>query len=77
MFLYDEHTAYYLVAANDPAFRNGGVSTLLFLSGVAAGLRRGVRAIDVVGMNSPARGDFKTSFGAGPVPYFVANWERP
>ncbi len=77
VFLYDEHTAYYLVAANDPAFRNGGVSTLLFLSGVAAGLRRGVRAIDVVGMNSPARGDFKTSFGAGPVPYFVANWERP
>jgi lipid II:glycine glycyltransferase (peptidoglycan interpeptide bridge formation enzyme) len=77
VFLYDNHTAYYLVAANDPAYRNAGVSTFLFLSGVAAGIRRGVRSIDVVGMNSPSRGDFKTSFGAEPIPYFIANWERP
>ncbi len=77
VFLYDDRTAYYLVAANDPSFRNAGVSTFLFLSGVAAGLHRGVRSIDVIGMNSPSRGDFKASFGAEPVPYFVANWERP
>ncbi len=77
VFLYDSHTAYYLVAANDPAYRNAGVSTFLFLSGVAAGIGRGVRSIDVVGMNSPSRGDFKTSFGAEPIPYFIANWERP
>ncbi len=77
VFLYDAHTAYYLVAANQPAYRNAGVSTLLFLAGVSAGMRRGIRSVDVVGMNSPARGDFKASFGAVPVPYFVVQWERP
>ncbi len=76
-FLYDAHTAYYLVAANDPAYRNAGVSTLLFLAGVASGVRRGVKAVDVVGMNSPARAEFKASFGAAPAPYFVVNWDRP
>lgn len=77
LFLFDASTAYYLVGANDPAYRSGGVSTLLFLKGVERGIARGVSRVDVVGMNSPTRGDFKTSFGAVPVPYYVANWERP
>jgi len=77
LFLYDRGTAYYLVAANDPAYRSAGVSTLLLLAGIERGLARGVRSIDVVGMNSPARGDFKASFGAVPVPYYVVTWERP
>ncbi len=77
VFLFDRTTAYYLVGANDPAFRACGVSTLLFLKGVERGMARGASVIDVVGMNSPSRGDFKASFGAVPVPYFIANWERP
>ncbi len=77
VFLFDGRTAYYLVAATDPAFRKSGVSTLLFWSGVGAGIRRGVHVVDVVGMNSPGRGDFKTSLGARLVPYFVVDWERP
>lgn len=77
LFLFDRTTAYYLVAANDPAFRSAGVSTLLLLAGIDRGIARGVTAVDVVGMNSPARGDFKTSFGAVPVPYHVATWEAP
>lgn len=77
LFLYDRRTAYYLVAANDPVFRSAGVSTLLFLRGVERGIERGVERVDVVGMNSPSRGDFKTSFGALPTPYFVAHWDAP
>lgn len=77
LFLFDETTAYYLVAANDPEFRSAGVSTLLFLSGVDRGIARGVRRVDVVGMNSPSRGDFKTSFGAVPAGYHVVTWEAP
>jgi GNAT superfamily N-acetyltransferase len=77
LFLFDERAAYYLVAAHDPAFRSTGVSTLLFLAGVERGLRRGVRQIDVVGMNSPGRADFKASFGAVPIPYFVVRWRHP
>ncbi len=77
LFLFDGRTAYYLVAANDPTFRSAGVSTLLFLRGLERGLERGVERVDVVGMNSPSRGDFKTSFGAVPTPYFVAHWDAP
>lgn len=77
LFLFDRRTAYYLVAANDPAYRSAGVSTLLLLSGVERGITRGVRQVDVVGMNSPLRGDFKASFGAEPVPHYLVNWERP
>lgn len=77
VFLHDARTTYYLVAATDPAFRRSGASTLLFMAGVAAGIRRGVQAVDVVGMNSPGRGDFKTSLGARLVPYFVVDWEQP
>lgn len=77
LFLHDRRASYYLVAANDPAFRSTGVASLLFLSGVDRSLARGIGRIDVVGMNSPNRGDFKTSFGAVPIPYFIANWKRP
>ncbi len=77
LFLFDHHSAYYLVAANDPDYRSAGVSTLLFLSGAERTLERGLTALDVIGLNSPSRGDFKTSFGAIPVPYYVATWERP
>lgn len=77
LFLFDATTTYYFVAANDPAYRSAGVSTLLFLEGVAAAIERGSRRFDVVGMNSPTRGDFKTSFGALPVPYYVVQWDRP
>jgi Acetyltransferase (GNAT) domain len=75
LFLFDAQTAYYLVAANDPDFRSAGTSTLLFVEGVRRALARGAGTVDVVGMNSPSRGDFKASFGAVPVPYFVAHWE--
>lgn len=77
LFLFDQKAGYYLVAANDPDFRSAGVSTLLFLTGVERSLARAVEFVDVVGMNSPARGEFKASFGAEPLPYHVVTWERP
>jgi hypothetical protein len=75
LFLFDAHTSYYLIAANDPAYRSSGTSTLLLVEGVRRALARGSRTVDVVGMNSPTRGDFKASFGATPVPYLVASWD--
>jgi hypothetical protein len=77
LFLRDTKAAYYLVAANDPDFRNAGTSSLLLMDGVRRAFARGLRAVDLVGMNSPNRGDFKASFGAVPTPYLVAHWERP
>ena len=77
-FLHDERCAYYWVAANDPEYRNTGGSTYLMLENIRRYKEAGkVRTIDFVGINSPNRGDFKTSFNAQPAPYFVVNWERP
>ncbi len=73
--LFDRRSTYYLVAANDPDYRSAGTSTLLFVEMVRRALERGSETVDVVGMNSPSRGDFKASFGAMPVPYYVAHWE--
>ncbi|MGE0552365.1 MAG: GNAT family N-acetyltransferase [Gemmatimonadales bacterium] len=75
--LFDQCSGYYLVAANDPEFRASGSSTLLFVAAADRCLARGVTTLDVVGMNSPGRGDFKASFGARAVPYYQAHWCRP
>ena len=77
LFLYDSRFGYYLIGANHPDHRQSSGGTFLFLENLRACMERGVKFVDVCGMNSPNRGDFKTSFNAKPVPYFVASWEAP
>jgi hypothetical protein len=77
LFLYDRYRAYYLVGANAPEFRNSYSGIFAFVEGVRRTLERGLREVDVCGLNSPNRGDFKTSFNAEPKSYFVVNWEKP
>jgi GNAT superfamily N-acetyltransferase len=77
LFLYDSHCGYYLLGANDPDYRNSGSGTLLILENIRRCREKGLKMVDFVGINSPNRGDFKTSFNAVPVPYFVVTWERP
>lgn len=76
LFLHDQENAYYLFGANDPEFRKTGVGAWLMLKAIDHARRSGRKAVDFVGINSPNRGDFKTSFGAQPVPYFTATWRR-
>ena len=77
LFLFDERCAYYLIGANHPAQRNSNGNTLLFMENILLAKNRGFRWVDTCGINSPFRGDFKTSFNAAPAPYFVVTWERP
>jgi hypothetical protein len=74
LFLRDSHTAYYLFGANHPSYRKTGASTFLVLENVRRAYDVGLRDVDLVGINSPARGDFKTSLNAKPVAYFLAAW---
>lgn len=71
LFLYDDRTAYYLFAANDPHYRNTGAGSFLMLSMIRDAIARGISEIDFVGANSPNRGDFKISFNADLKHYFV------
>lgn len=76
LYLYDDLCGYYLYGANHPEYRNSFSGTLLMLENIKHCQERGLREIDVCGINSPQRGDFKTSFNAEPTPYFTVIWER-
>lgn len=76
LFLYDTKCGYYLFGANDPDYRNNFGGTYLLLENIRQCKKRGLCRVDFVGINSPNRGDFKTSFNTKPVPYFVTTWEK-
>ena len=76
LFLWDAHCAYYLIGANSPEFRGGYSGILAFVEAVRRCFEKGYKAIDVCGMNSPNRGDFKTSFNADPVSYFKLSFKH-
>ncbi|PNQ95177.1 hypothetical protein C1S70_30280 (plasmid) [Azospirillum argentinense] len=77
LFLFDRQDAYYLFGATDPVHRKDGVGTLTMLEGIRRSMVRGLTGFDMVGANSPQRGDFKTSFNAEIVPYFTGHWRAP
>lgn len=71
LFLFDDKTAYYLVGANNPEFRKYGTGSYLVFEQLRSCLEQGLTQVDFVGVNSPNRGDYKTSFNAVPIPYFT------
>jgi len=77
LFLYDDRTAFYFLAANDPEFRNTPASTYLLLESIRDAHTRGFAEVDFIGVNSPQRGDFKVSFGAEIRPYYMARLRKP
>jgi lipid II:glycine glycyltransferase (peptidoglycan interpeptide bridge formation enzyme) len=77
LFLYDRRGGYYLIGANHPDYRKTGSGTFLFLENIKRCIKRRINLIDVCGINSPQRGDFKVSFNAKQTPYFVVTWKKP
>lgn len=68
--LHDDHTSYYMFGATDPDFRSSGANTALLLENIEHSYRSGRTRFDMVGINSPQRGNYKLSFNATPVPYY-------
>lgn len=77
LFVWGNKTAHYLFGATDPDFRNTGAASLVIAESIWEAKKRSFKTIDLVGINSPERGSFKTSFSATPVPYFHARWNKP
>jgi hypothetical protein len=70
LFLFDHRYGYYHFGANAPEFRKSGAGTLLLMENIRRCIDKNLAGVDFVGINSPNRGDFKTSFNARPVVYF-------
>ncbi len=75
LFIWDRSTAYYLFGASDPDYRNTGAATLVLVESIWNAIKRKNIGVDFVGINSPNRGEYKTSFGAIPFPNFDAHWK--
>jgi len=76
LFLYDDHCAYSMFGATDPQYRNTGSYTYVTLESIRLCKAMGLQTWDFLGINSPQRGDFKTSLNALPKPYFEVEWNK-
>lgn len=77
LFLYHGKSAYYVYGANDPECRKDFGGTFLVMENIRWCLDKGLQVVDFVGINSPQRGDFKTSFNSKPIPYYIVQWDSP
>uniref|UniRef100_UPI004047B096 GNAT family N-acetyltransferase n=1 Tax=Algoriphagus sp. TaxID=1872435 RepID=UPI004047B096 len=73
VFIYNNNM-YYQFGATDPIFRNTGASVMLILNAIKIAYQNKIEFFDMVGINSPNRGDFKMSFNANPYPYYNVKW---
>lgn len=76
LFIYDDRTAYYLFAANDPEYRKLGSGTYLLMSMIRDAFECGFSEVDFLGVNSPNRGDFKISFNPELKPYHSVTYNE-
>ncbi len=77
LFLYDCKCGYFHIGANHPEYRKSGTGTYTLFKQIQWCKEQGLLVVDLCGINSPNRGDFKTSFNAVPVPYYTVSWVRP
>jgi len=70
LYLLDSKRAYYLFGAGHPDFQGEGSGALIQWESFKSLSADGVNEMDLVGINSPSRGAFKTRFGGRIIPYF-------
>lgn len=70
VFGIDERRAYWLWGANNPDLRDSHCGSACVWDAMMDLRRDGIREVDFEGVNSPARGWFKLSFGGSLLPYY-------
>lgn len=76
LFLVMGNNAYYLFGANKDAARSSHTGTAVLWQSFFHLARKGVKLVDLEGVNSPQRGWFKLSFGAEIQSYFQLTYAR-
>lgn len=75
VFLLDKIRGYYLIGATNPEYRKYGVGSFTLFHQLKKCFEDGLNEVDFIGINSPQRGDFKTSFNAEPKIYFEMTYK--
>ena len=71
LFSFDKYRAYYLFGAGNPKATEKHKGTICFWDGfIKLANDYNIKEVDMEGINSPARGWFKLSFGGNIVPYY-------
>ncbi len=71
LFLYDEQCSYYLIGATEESERKNSPMTYIILEQIKKYFHNKRMKFDFCGINSPNRGDYKTSFNADIYNYFT------
>lgn len=75
-FAMDHIRAYYLFGANDPKIRSHHTGTAVIWDAFKFLSAKGIKEVDLEGVNSPNRGWFKLSFGGSLLPYYNLKWNN-
>lgn len=70
LFLFDDNMEYYLVGGTNEEGLEGGASSLNIYNQIEISIKQKSKNIDFVGINSPNRSYFKSSFGCESKVYF-------
>ena len=74
--LHGRETDYALIGASDPNYYKNFGATRLILTAIQSSIERGISHFDFCGMNSPERGEYKSSFNARVTPYFEVSLKK-
>ena len=74
--LHGRETDYALIGASDPNYYKNFGATRLILTAIQSSIERGISHFDFCGMNSPERGEYKSSFNARVTPYFEITLQK-
>ncbi len=71
VFGFDNKRAYYLYGANSAVARQSHTGSYVLFHAFEHLMKQGINEVDLEGVNSPARGHFKMSFGGHLTPYYT------
>jgi len=76
IFYFDNNRAYYAFSVVEKGKENFSLTTPLIIEQIKFFYKKRIKTIDMMGINSPGRGDYKESFGGQVIKFYEALYEK-
>lgn len=76
IFYFDNDRAYYAFSVVEKRKENFSLTTPLIIEQIKFFYKKKIKTIDMMGINSPGRGDYKESFGGQVIKFYEALYEK-